>query len=260
MGVYYLLMSQPRFYCRELTPGVVTLDENESRHGLQSLRLRPGDEVVLFDGRGRLAHGVLRPADDDRAPKTRRAGAAKASVATFMVERVLCEPPPARTLTLIVAGCKGSRLTWMIEKLTELGVTGITVAAFQHSVVRVGPAYTKKLRRTALEAAKQSRRVWLPEIDCGVELAEALAKHGGDKLLIAHPVEEAVPLSYRLQTYELTDRHVTAIVGPEGGLSEAEVELLRDVGGELVRLAPTILRVETAAVSVAANWAAHLPG
>ncbi len=253
-------MSQPRFYCTDLTPGVITLDEAESRHALQSLRLRPGDEVIVFDGHGRLAHGILQPSDDAGGRKTRLR-------ARFAVERVLCETPPTRTLTLIVAGCKGPRLTWMIEKLTELGTTRIVIADFERSVVRVGVAHGDKLRRTALEAAKQSQRVWLPEITCGVTLAEALSESTGAAhnrrdagvTIVAHPADDIPSLGSRLHAHDLTEQHLTAVVGPEGGLTDAEIEMLREADGELVRLALNILRVETAAISIAANWAAHQP-
>jgi 16S rRNA (uracil1498-N3)-methyltransferase len=254
-------MSTPRFYCVELTPGLIPLDESESRHALQSLRLRAGDEVTLFDGRGRLAHGVLQ--DDDSATaeqKPRRRGMPRARRALVAIERVLCESPPDRTLTLIVAGCKGARLTWMVEKLTELGTTRVTIAQFDRSVVRVGPAHARKLRRTAIEAAKQAQRVWLPEIGCGLTLEAAVADLPAGPLLVAHPQDEATPLSSRLLGHGPRHAHWTAVVGPEGGLTEDEVRLLSEAGGELVRLSPTILRVETAAVSLAANWAACAPG
>jgi len=242
-------MSQPRFYCDELTPGVITLDQAESRHALQSLRLRPGDEVIVFDGRGRLAHGILQPSDDADARRRRRARLA--------VQRVLCEPPPTRTLTLIVAGCKGPRLTWMVEKLTELGTTRIVIADFERSVVHVGKTHATKLGRTAVEAAKQSQRVWLPEITCGVTLAEVIHEQDADAILIAHPAEDVPSLAARLHGPERSEQRLAAVVGPEGGLTQEEFAMLSEANGELVRLAPHILRVETAAVSIAANWAAH---
>jgi 16S rRNA (uracil1498-N3)-methyltransferase len=252
-------MSTPRFYCTDLTPGLVTLDASESRHALQSLRLRPGEEAILFDGRGRVAHGVFRLAHVSDTPSARRRAKPKSDRATLAVERVLCEPPPVRTLALIVAGCKGPRLTWMVEKLTELGTNRIVLAEFERSVVRVGPAHAVKLRRTALAAAKQSCRIWLPDITCGLDLLDAISDAAPSKLLVAHPLDEGPPLLGRLHAHDLSDDHVTAVVGPEGGLSEGELAMVREAGGELVRLAPTILRVETAAISLAANWAAQQP-
>lgn len=251
-------MSKPRFHCAELTPGVITLDARESRHALQSLRLRGGEEVILFDGRGRMAHGVLR-LDDDRTgrPKPRQAGLTRSRVARVTVERVLCESPPPRTLGLIVAGCKGPRLTWMVEKLTELGTTRIVLAEFERSVVRVGHTHATRLRRTALETAKQSGRVWLPEIECGITLEEALARVAEGALLVAHPTDDAPTLSSYLHAHDLAEQHLTAVIGPEGGLADAEIDMLGEAGGLLVRLAPTILRIETAAISLAANWAAR---
>jgi 16S rRNA (uracil1498-N3)-methyltransferase len=243
-------MSPARFYCAELTPGVITLDPAESRHALQSLRLRPGDEVMLFDGQGRLAHGVLLADAEPGARRTRRP-------ARLTVDRVLCEPPPAATLTLVVAGCKGPRLAWMVEKLTELGTTRIVLAEFDRSVVHVGAGHADRLRRTAVEAAKQSQRVWLPDIRCGASLAQVMGGQDADAVLIAHPADEAAALSAHLHGHRLWERRLLAVVGPEGGLTTAELTMLREAHGELVRLAPGILRVETAAISIAANWAAH---
>jgi len=242
-------MNVPRFYCSQLAPGRVVLDTGESRHALCSLRLRPGAQVAVFDGRGRLAHGVLSAAEP--------CGRTSARQAVVTVEHVLCEPPPNRTLALIVPGCKGPRLSWMVEKLTELGTTRICLTNFARSVVRVGPTHARKLRRTAIEAAKQSRRVWLPDITCAAALPEALDQAGRGSLLIAHPEESGGTLPGRLHTPELADEHVVAVIGPEGGLTPDEVSRLRDGGGRPVRLAPTILRVETAAISLAANWAAY---
>jgi 16S rRNA (uracil1498-N3)-methyltransferase len=249
-------MSKPRFYCAELAPGLITLDDSESRHALQSLRLRPGSEVVLFDGHGRLAHGVLQAEPTAAGRRPRRRAAWSTLRAAVAVERVLCEPPPDKTLTLIVAGSKGARLTWMVEKLTELGVTGIVIAEFERSVVVPRQTRVRRLRRTALEAAKQSQRVWLPEIQCGATLADALDRAGEGCILVAHRQEEAASLSTWLHARP-PDTHMTGVIGPEGGLTEAEVALLTENGGELVRLAQTILRVETAAVAFAANWAAR---
>ena len=254
-------MSEPRFYCEDLTPGVVELDADESRHALQVLRLRGGNEIILFDGCGRMAHGRVQPDTPTvEAGKPRRGGGKGGRVARVKVERVLCEPLPTPTLTLVVAGCKGARLTWMVEKLTELGTTGITIAEFERSVVHVGKSHEAKLRRTALEACKQCQRVWMPEIRCGVALAEAVPASSNGPLLVAHLSPDAPSLASALHGRVLAESGVTAVVGPEGGLTDGEVELLLGRSGRVVRIAPHVLRVETAAVAVAAAWAAHLPG
>jgi len=244
-------MNAPRFYCPDLMPGNVTLSEPESRHALLTLRLRPGDALTLFDGRGHVAHGNLEQLGDTTG-KLRRSARPRAVVA---IEEVQTAAPPARTLTLIVAACKGQRLTWMIEKLTELGVMRIVLTDFERSVVHPGEMHTDKLRRTAIEACKQCGRAWLPKIESGTSLRRALASLTDGEVLIAEPAEHARPLGKWL--LERNECHnLTAVVGPEGGLTSAELATLKQAGGHPVCLAGHILRVETAAVALAANWAA----
>jgi len=246
-------MSVPRFYCGKLSPGVVTLDELQSRHAWSSLRLGPDDEVLVFDGAGAWARGTLVANEGDKQRKSRR----KVSIA---VERVECESPPRHELIQIVSACKGPRLTWMIEKLTEIGVTGIVIAEFERSVVHVGAARVEKLRRTVIEAAKQSRRLWLPSIEAGVLLDDALAAVVSDgaatNLLVAHPAEKAAAWADCLSRTSGAASRVVAVVGPEGGLTNNEIQKLSEANGRFVRLSRHILRVETAALSVAAAWAA----
>ena len=245
-------MATPRFFCLDLDPGIVALDESESKHALGSLRLHAGDTAILFDGQGRVARGVLLPAENGGKRPHRE----KRRRARFEVGQVLCELPPRCRLTLIVAGCKGPRLTWMVEKLTELGTSTIAITNFDRSVVRVGGAHEQRLRRTALQAAKQSQRAWLPRIVCGGTPADVVDKHAEDVLLVAHPGEGSVALGAALHR-SVTSPTLTVVVGPEGGLTDAELAYLRDRSGIPVRLARTILRVETAAISLAAHWAAQ---
>ncbi len=263
-------MSEPRFFCRTLHPGLIELDETEARHARLSLRLRPGDAISLFDGRGRLARARLAEPGSATAPGPARAGSRSTSRRCLaLVEAVMTVPPPARTLTLITAACRGARLDWMIEKCTELGVTRIVLAAFERSVVRPAAGAEEKMARTALEACKQCRRVWLPEIAAGASLTEAIGP------FCTPPVSAAAPACPRrpsllvcepLSTLSLADwlhahagesRHMAAVIGPEGGLSDAERAMLSQAGAQPVRLAEHTLRVETAAVAVAANWAAR---
>ena len=94
----------------------------------------------------------------------------------------------------------------------------------------------------------------LPEIVADVTLSQAVAKVPGAALLVAHPAADAEALGSWLSQHGRTIQHVAVVVGPEGGLSAAELELLERGGGRMVRLAQHILRVETAAIAVAAAW------
>lgn len=265
-------MSERRIYCPNLSPGIVALEPEQARHALRSLRLRPGDALTLFDGKGRVAHAVLVAARDLAARQTpgarrevaRVRGGAKDAICAA-VDAVLTVPAPARPLTLISAACKGARLDWLVEKCTELGATRMVFANFARSVVRLGADAADRLRRTAVEACKQSRRAWLPEIIAGVPLERALtydsgwrpARGGDAALLVADLDSSAALLSGWLHAHAAALRQLFAVVGPEGGLADADRDLLTRAGGQSVRLAEGVLRTETAAVSVAAHWASR---
>src|SRR4029450_6478894 len=101
-------MSAPRFFVDDVGEGEVLLSEVDSRHALRSLRLRPGDEVSMADGRGAVGRGVI--------------AAERGGLALVRVEEVsrLVRPGPA--VSVVFAPPKGDRLSWAIQKLGELGV------------------------------------------------------------------------------------------------------------------------------------------
>jgi 16S rRNA (uracil1498-N3)-methyltransferase len=247
-------MDAPWFYCPALHCGEIELDAAEARHVRQSRRLRAGDALTLFDGVGHVGEGVLlgEPDDLSATDKRRRTRPGATRVLISSVEEV---PPTSRALTLIVSGCKGARLDWLVEKCTELGVSRLILADFERSVVRLNPGHVEKLRRTAIEACKQCRRARLPEIATGMSLPDACAARGADPLLVAHPSPDAPTLADRLRDGYPHTREVAVVIGPEGGLTDDELNMLRAAGGEIVRLTAHILRVETAAIAVAAWWA-----
>ena len=170
------------------------------------------------------------------------------------VESVDCVPPPPRTLTLICAGCKGPRLTWLAEKCTELGASELVLAEFERSVVRVSDSHAQKLRSTAIEACKQCGRDWLPTIRSGVTADQALRCEPFDHVAIAH-APAASPTILEWFGSVASAGRLAVVIGPEGGLSGDEVERFAEMGGRIVRLADHVLRVETAAVAVVAAWA-----
>ncbi len=242
-------MSAPWFYCTPLALGVTRLDEREARHAFTVLRLEPPAAITLFDGCGRVATATLRQSAD-ASPRRKNA------VADVVIDQLTVHPRPAPTLRLVVAACKGSRLDTLIEKGAELGVTRIELAEFERSVVHLEPRHATKLRDTALAAGKQSRNPWLPELETGVPLERALDRTAGCALLVAHPDPTAESLLSVAHALVRSARDATVVIGPEGGLAPSELAQLSSRGARRVQLAPHVLRVETAALAVAACWAA----
>ncbi|MBO0700480.1 MAG: RNA methyltransferase, partial [Zavarzinella sp.] len=137
---------------------------------------------------------------------------------------------------------KGDRGDFLIEKLTELGVTDFTPLVTERAVVKADDAKADKLRRAVIEASKQCGRNVLMRVHAPAEWSGWSARQTGRRF-IANPAGGPVPGS-------LVDG-VTVAIGPEGGFTRPELEAAVRTGWELLSLGPRILRVETAAVAVA---------
>ncbi|HUY23582.1 MAG TPA: RsmE family RNA methyltransferase [Acidimicrobiales bacterium] len=206
----------------EVAPG-------DGHHLLQVLRLRPGEIVVASDGRGRWRPCVL-------------AGAAAGDRSVAVLEAdgpVVATARPAPEVTVAFVPVKGERPEWAVQKLTEAGVDRIVVLRSARSVVRWegdrAARAVDRLRRVAHEAAAQSRRAWLPEVDGVVSLDELGSLLAPVPLALAHPGGD--PPSMRAPA---------VAVGPEGGWEASETA----AGRPLVGLGPGVLRAETATVAV----------
>jgi 16S rRNA (uracil1498-N3)-methyltransferase len=206
------------------------LPENEARHLAVVLRARPGHPIVVFDGSGRRA-----------AAEVSTVG--KRDVVVRLAGEILLDPPPP-PFTLGVALPKGDRAVWLVEKCVELGVGAIVPLQAVRSVAGAGDSKLEKLRRAALEACKQCQRSWLPVITDPEPLAAFLARRSAEEegfFLDLPPSEEVNSKAPRF-----------AAVGPEGGWTDEERGLAEQGGWRRVSLAPYVLRVETAAIAVAA--------
>lgn len=245
-------MKTPWFHVKHFDVGPADVPTEEADHALRSRRMAPGDAFVLFDGVGRVGHGALAPATGGAQRKT----PARRDPMHFMVERIEQIPPLAVRLTLFCGTCKGDRLSYLVEKCTELGAAEIFFPDFEHSIVDVGETHLAKLRRTAIEACKQCGLPWLPLIEkCGQirgVVCDWLSANAGATLYIGDPDAESLSLAQCLESEQ--PRRVAVMIGPEGGLSPAEVADLASLG-RLVRLATNLLRVETAASAAAATVA-----
>ena len=215
-----------RFYCPELAAGELALPEAEGRHAWQVLRKSTGDRVELFDGAGRRAAAEL-------VSVHKKAVVARAEEPT--------QTPAAPPLTVAAAVPKADRFKWMVEKLTELGVTTLVPLKTERTVVDPGAAKLEKMAATVVAACKQSGRDRLMAIEPVTDLASALARPAGTRLIAD------VGASGRGGGVD-----TLLLVGPEGGWTDAERAAAAEAGFEPVTLGPHVLRTETAAVAGAA--------
>jgi 16S rRNA (uracil1498-N3)-methyltransferase len=225
--------------------GPVELGGRESRHLLVVRRALPGDRLELFDGRGRAWEAEL---------VAGRGGRAEC--------RIVAELPPAAggvrwPLTLATAVPRGKRMAWLVEKCAELGAAGLWPVAWGRSVRSGSAGAVGRWRRLAEAAAKQSRQSRLMEVAepvSGAELAGRLEEFG--RVLVLEPAGGG-PLRGALADLA-PGAPILALVGPEGGLTASDLAPLEAAAGaepgrlRRVTLGPAVLRVETAAVALAA--------
>jgi len=235
-------MTLPVFFVPDVAAAVgaqFDLDGTEGRHAAVVRRIAAGEQVQVTDGRGRTAVCDVVSAS--------RSGLRLSVVG---VEEL---SPPTPQITVVQAIPKGERAELTVEVLTEIGADRIVPWAASRSVgqwrgERAAKALAK-WRTTAREAAKQSRRSWFPEVTDQVDLPGLVALvEDADVALVLH--EEAVE---PLDSVDLAGAgSILFVVGPEGGLSDAEISALADAGGRVTRLGTTVLRTSTAGVAAVA--------
>lgn len=237
-------MSQPRFFRSLLSPGPVELDPAEATHAAGARRLRPGDAVILFDGRGGQALATLKEVG------SRRVIADVADIQT-LPRCSACE------LTLAFASPKQARQDDLVEKCTELGVAALQPIRTQRGVAAVRENRLERWQRITVAAAKQSGQAWLPDIREECSLQDLLSGERQYALkLLADPAPDALPLTTILDK-TLPAPQALVLIGPEGGFTEEEHRAAVSAGAIPFRLTPTILRIETAAMAAAAVMLSH---
>jgi 16S rRNA (uracil1498-N3)-methyltransferase len=222
-----------RFYINcDLSPGLVTLDGPEAHHLAGVCRIRERDVVHLFNGDGK-----------EYPAEVRRVGKRAVDLEVLRVEAPQREV--GHRLEIAAPLPKGDRAAWLVEKLTELGATAFTPLQTARSVVHPREAKLDKLQRQVVEASKQCGRNRLMQIGPLTPWTDFLQGAAlPERRFLAHP--SATDVADRVRS------DVVAAVGPEGGFTEDEVEQARAAGWRIVALGLRILRVETAAIALAA--------
>lgn len=223
----------------------VALSRDERHHLERVLRLTDGAVIEVADGRGGHASAAL------AAGEVRLTADAVWAVA------------PTPRLTVAQALAKGRKLDEVVRQLTELGVDRILPVEAERSVSQLGGERASRAvarwRAVARAAGEQSRRPSLPEVtelSPTRALADLVAADGGVRLLVTHP-GAATPIAHAVVPEDrAVVRELVVAVGPEGGWTDAELDLLVAAGAVPVRLGPHVLRTEHAAAAACAVLAA----
>ena len=231
------LSRERRFFVDDLNTPFIELTGDQAHHLIHVLRLSTGDTVALFDGR-------------DTATSAR-----VASIHKDTVQLELGDPLPAHesplALTLAVAVPKGEKMSLIVQKLTELGVTAVQPLITDHGEVHEEwiQKRLKRWRHIALEAAKQSARSRLPRIETPKPFDDVDVIQRNTLLLRpgAPPLREKPSIKQPI-----------IAVGPEGGWSNRELALAHERSVLELSLGPRTLRTETAAITATAviQWLA----
>jgi 16S rRNA (uracil1498-N3)-methyltransferase len=242
-------MSRRRLFTSELPQGggEVVLDPQASHHA-RVLRLAEGDEIELFDGSG---------------------GSAEATILEVLANAVRCvAQPPTRSagerahVALIQCVPKGPKLESIVRMTTELGVSSLHLAESERVVARTTDSRVDnrmaRLDRIAKEAARQSGQSHVPILWPPAPLLTVArrANESATKVVLAADAPAPLgPIASSTTTW--------LVVGPEGGLTDGEIDSLVSMGFEERRLGATVLRVETAAtvaVALTLDRLAYGPG
>lgn len=228
---------------------VLICDRSQVAQLTKVLRAKVGDKVICLDGSGMLFECAIASIS------------AKQVDATILSE---CKPEndPLVRVCLALPLLKGGRFEWALEKACEIGVDSVIPVNFEHSVVRVeagagGKAASKTSRWQAIlrEASEQCERATIPQIHPPQSFAHVLANStksmGRDATIVCAERQKVPRLADVIHGWKMASvipAYILLVVGPEGGLSQSELQAADDAHADLVSLGPRILRSETAAI------------
>lgn len=227
-----------RFFIPQLYAAEMVIKDVDAKHISKVLRMQPGDkiQIVSDDGVTAIAEIVSLQVDN---------------VVVKCLEKLVESHEPSVKITLAQGLAKGEKMDFIIQKAVEMGASSIVPVAMEHSVVRLeGAKADKKVERwqkIAEAAAKQSKRDIIPQVQPVQTMQQMLANNDLQHKIIAYECEDRLGLKTALQSCDNL-QELLLIIGPEGGISEFELELARKNGAVPVSLGKRILRAETAGV------------
>ena len=228
-----------RFFVPQLYAEEMYIEGVDARHISKVLRMQPGAQLQIVSDDGVSALAEIIAIDSER-------------VTVRCLEKLAESHEPRVKLVLAQGLAKGEKMDFIIQKAVEMGAYSVIPVAMEHSVVRLdGAKSAKKVERwqkIAESAAKQSKRDIIPQVQPVQSMAEMLAKCTCQTKIIAYECEDRLSLKAALRAAGEAGgiTELLLIIGPEGGISEGELEQARQAGAVPVSLGRRILRAETA--------------
>lgn len=235
-------MASPFFYFAHLATMAdeFVLNENSSRHIVQVLRMQPGEDLRLTNGKGLSAVAVIRDAN-------------KKHCGVNIKEKKIQESPKRKIQIGLSLLKNTSRFEWFLEKATELGISEIFPLKCQRTEKQ---QFRKERLQGILESAMiQSQQVWMPVLNEPENFSEFVEKLQADQKFIAHCEQGAKRKLSELINPDLSSQLI--LIGPEGDFTEEEIKLALQFRFIAVELGENRLRAETAAVAAAALLKLH---
>lgn len=224
-----------RIYCAQaLNKGATIHLNQETSHYLRNvLRLKTGGVISVFNAE----YGEF---------MAKISALAKREVIITLEEKIADTEQQVLDIHLGQGLSRGEKMDYTIQKATELGVSTITPLYTEHCNVKLSidrvPKRVEHWQKIATNAAEQCGRITVPVIKDPIKLNDWLAEREEDLKLICHKTEESI-------TIQITPQSVALLIGPEGGLSEAERDLSIQANFQVFGLGPRVLRTETASIS-----------
>lgn len=238
-------MSTNRFFVSEseFEGDLVRLSAEQAHQVCHVLRLKAGDAIVVLDGAGNEYDVTLTTARGRQ-------------VSGRIVQKRDATGEPAVEIALFQSLLTREKFEWVLQKGTEVGVSRFVPIQTERTLLRARHIDPKKMvrwQRIVVEAAEQSHRSRVPQIEEAIAWTQAISQLGSfDPALIASTSGDTVPLKQALRYDGKTPSSIALLIGPEGGFSDAETAQARDSGAVAVTLGPRILRTETAAIVIPA--------
>ena len=233
-------MALPFFYTESVSSinNIIVINEENSRHIVQVLRMAEGRQINITDGLGIICTAEILEAHKKKC--------------TVKILETLKQTEPAKKVCIAISPVKNSsRFEWFLEKATEIGVTEIVPLTCE----RTEKQYLKhdRLRGILISAMLQSQQVWLPVLCEPVFFEKFVEENKSNNKFIAH-CDQQNKVSFKEITGQLSNQlinHSTILVGPEGDFTTNEIAIALQNNFTPVALGNTRLRTETAALVAA---------